>query len=170
MIDVSSWAKLSLPELELASSELIKPHADVFIPQLLHEISTWTWTTNCIDFVRMNCATNPHNQVYYRLTMCVPRASLVGNQLEYGQLTPLILLAYRRHHGRLYKTWQACQALHLVMEPHLYSALHHPLLQHTRTHPQLPELTQHMLAKTGPCSPQLARSSNIVDIDDWDRV
>lgn len=125
-LDIGSWANLPQAEFD----ELVKRvhklsrFSTWLLPQLVAYFGTWQLYDNGREMVTKNCVTN-QQRALYRLAMTT-RSNILDNQVknpEYGQLTPLILLGFKRHRGINYEHWRDYPGLDWILEPKLYTAV-----------------------------------------------
>lgn len=125
-----------------------------FWPQLVSYISTWPikivdGRVDVKHWVHTNLANNPRHQGIYCLVNLVARSKLLRPQTleqnrNYGALTPIFLLAYRRHHNLPYSAWPR-EHISLVVESELAQAMLYKPPELTRA--RLLELRQHGLTQ-----------------------
>lgn len=124
-LDVEHWATLSDQDFEanLANSNLDN-HSTWLLPQLVAHFGRWRLYSSGEETVRENCS-SPLDKVLWRLTR-FRRSYLIRTQTkqpDYGQLTPLILLGFKRNQGYSYEQFRELSGLKWLLEPPLYQAL-----------------------------------------------
>ena len=124
-LDVEHWANLSDEDFEanLANSNLDN-HSSWLLPQLVAHFGRWRLYASGEETVRENCQT-ALDKVLWRLTR-FRRSYLIRTQTkqpDYGQLTPLILLGFRRSQNYNYEYFRQLSGLKWLLEPPLYQAL-----------------------------------------------
>jgi len=151
-LDLSHWAHLPLSEIAaLAKEEKLSNFSTWLLPQLVAWFGTWKIYSSGRETVIKNCTTK-QQQAWYKLSQ-IRRSCLVEPQTkhpDYGQLTPLILLGFRRSQNVSYEYWRNFPELNKLLEPELYTAVvDQPPLD--LSHQRLVELqTQGLTIKSGP--------------------
>jgi hypothetical protein len=125
-LDIGDWANLPQAELDEQVKRVHKlsRFSTWLLPQLVAHFGTWQIYDNGREMVTKNCVTN-QQRAFYRLAMTT-RSNILDNQVknpEYGQLTPLILLGFKRHRGISYENWRDYPGLDWILEPKLYTAV-----------------------------------------------
>ena len=99
-------------------------HASWLLPQLVNWFGSWQLYHDGKTTVAKNCTSN-WDRAIYRISR-VKRSLLIRTQTklpQYGQLTPLILLAFKRYQGYSYEQFRELEGLEWLLEPLLYEAL-----------------------------------------------
>lgn len=125
-LDIGDWANLPQTEFDEQVKRVHKfgRFSTWLLPQLVAYFGTWQIYDSGREMVTKNCVTN-QQRALYRLAMTT-RSNLLDNQIknpEYGQLTPLILLGFKRHRGINYEHWRNYSGLDYILEPKLYTAV-----------------------------------------------
>lgn len=101
------------------------------LPQLVAYFGTWTLvreSSGRIDILgtlKRNVGTDPQALTLWKLSR-LPRSHILDLQAknpDYGQLTPLIMLGFRRMQNVAYSEWQRLPHLEYILEPKLYEAV-----------------------------------------------
>jgi hypothetical protein len=105
-------------------------HASWLLPQLVNHFGTWRLHRDGKTTVAENCQT-PWSRAIYRISR-VKRSLLIRTQTklpQYGQLTPLLLLGFKRYQGFSYEQFRELPGLEWLLEPDLYTQilLDHPV-------------------------------------------
>ena len=124
-LELDHWATLSDQDFEanLANSNLDN-HSTWLLPQLVAHFGRWRLYKTGEETVRENCSTQL-DKVLWRLTR-FRRSYLIKTQTkqpDYGQLTPLVLLGFKRNQGYSYEQFRELSGLKWLLEPPLYQAL-----------------------------------------------
>lgn len=99
-------------------------HATWLLPQLVAWFGTWQLHSDGKLTVAENCKTNWARAIY-RISR-VKRSLLIRTQTklpQYGQLTPLLLLGFKRYQGYSYEQFRELEGLEWLLEPDLYQQL-----------------------------------------------
>lgn len=99
-------------------------HASWFLPQLVNYFGTWRLHRDGKTTVAENCQT-PWSRAIYRISR-VKRSMLIRTQTklpQYGQLTPLLLLGFKRYQGFSYEQFREFNGLEWLLEPDLYTQI-----------------------------------------------
>lgn len=124
-LDIEHWAELGSDQFsEHVDNSNLCNYSSWLLPQLVAHFGRWKLYSTGRETVVKNTVSNL-DRVLYRLTR-VRRSLLIKNQTqqpEYGQLTPLILLALKRHHGYSYEQFREFDGLQWLLEPLLYDSL-----------------------------------------------
>ena len=100
------------------------------LPQMVAYFGTWTLARTAegpIDILKTlknNVGNDPKALVLWKLSR-LTRSQLLDLQNkhpEYGQLTPLILMGFKRSQNVQYESWRGLPHLEYVLEPKLYEA------------------------------------------------
>jgi len=97
-------------------------HASWLLPQLVNYFGTWRLHRDGKTTVAENCHSS-WSRAIYRISR-VKRSLLIRTQTklpQYGQLTPLILLGFKRYQGFSYEQFRELPGLEWLMEPDLYT-------------------------------------------------
>lgn len=101
------------------------------LPQMVAYFGTWTLvrtTEGQIDILatlKRNVGTDPKALTLWKLTR-LPRSAILDLQAknpDYGQLTPLIMLGFRRMQNVAYSDWKGLPKLEYILEPKLHEAI-----------------------------------------------
>jgi len=149
-LDIEHWDEYDNDQfLEIVENSNLCNHSSWLMPQLVAHFGRWRLHANGKDTIVKNCVT-ALDRVLYRLTR-IRRSLLIKNQTqlpEYGQLTPLILLGFKRHQGYSYEQFRELDGLKWILEPLLYESLHDNIPQVTNN--RLLEIRQQgLIYKTG---------------------
>lgn len=124
-LPVEHWHDLDEPLFEqTVKASNIKAYSSWLLPQLVAHFGRWKIYAGEKQTITKNISSNL-DKVFYRLVR-LRRSILISGQTrtpEYGQLTPIILLAFRRHQGVPYSHWQDNPDLNWLLEPDLHRAL-----------------------------------------------
>ena len=124
-LEIEHWANISDEEFETnLDSSGLNNHSSWLLPQLVAHFGRWQLYTTGEETVRQNC-TSQLDKVLWRLTR-FRRSYLIRTQTkqpDYGQLTPLILLGFKRNQGYSYEHFRQYSGLKWLLEPELYRAL-----------------------------------------------
>lgn len=99
-------------------------HASWFLPQLVSHFGTWRLHRDGKTTVAENCHSS-WSRAIYRISR-VKRSMLVRTQTklpQYGQLTPLLLLGFKRYQGYNYEQFREIEGLEWLLEPDLYQQI-----------------------------------------------
>jgi len=100
------------------------------LPQLVAYYGSWTLVYDehsnydCLATVKANCV-DPKQRAFYMLSR-IKRSLLVPvmtKSPDYGTLTPLILMGFKRMQGINYETFRSSVGLQYLLEPRLLDAL-----------------------------------------------
>jgi len=100
------------------------------LPQLVAWYGSWTLVLDdksnydCLATVKRNCS-DPKSQAFYMLSR-IKRSLLVPimtRSPDYGTLTPLILMGFKRMQGIDYETFRGSTGLQYLLEPRLLDAV-----------------------------------------------
>jgi len=97
-------------------------HASWLLPQLVNWFGSWQLYHDGKTTVAKNCSSNWAKSIY-RISR-VKRSLLIRTQTklpQYGQLTPLILLGFKRYQGYSYEQFREFEGLEWLLEPDLYT-------------------------------------------------
>lgn len=124
-LDIASWANLNDQEfnLRLEAANLHQYHSWL-LPQLVASFGTWRLYNTGKQTVVENCK-HDHERALYRISRS-RRSLLIKNQTQnpdYGQLTPLVLLGFKRSQGYSYEQFRKLPGLEWLLEPDLYNSL-----------------------------------------------
>jgi len=124
-LELEHWATLSDEDFErnLANSGLDN-HSTWLLPQLVAHFGRWRLSSTGEETVRQNCQ-SALDKVLWRLTR-FRRSYLIRTQTkqpDYGQLTPLVLLGFKRSQSYSYEQFRELSGLKWLLEPELYKAL-----------------------------------------------
>ena len=124
-LDIEHLADLQSEDFSRGVDQLnLQVYSSWLLPQLVAYFGSWKLLADGKATLKHNCKTK-HDQVLYRLTR-LRRSQLIKNQTqnpEYAQLTPLILLGFKRHQGFSYEQFREFEGLNLLLEPALHEAL-----------------------------------------------
>lgn len=124
-LPVEHWGDLNVEELEIAvEAAQLKHHHTWILPQLVAWFGTWKILDNGKDTIVHNCDTKL-KRVWYLLSR-INRSTLIPTQTkfpEYGTLTPLIMMGFKRSTNKQYESWRCYPGLEWILEPRLYSAV-----------------------------------------------
>lgn len=125
-LDIASWANLPQTEFDTLAKDKHKfgRFSTWLLPQLVAWFGTWQLADSGREIVVKNCKTD-HDKALYRLAMTT-RSNILDNQVknpDYGQLTPLVLLGFRRSQGINYEHWRDYPGLEYILEPKLLMAV-----------------------------------------------
>jgi len=127
-LDIADWSELSDEDFSSrVESANLTNYSSWLLPQLVAHFGNWQRAATGLETVVNNCQTK-HQRSLYRLTR-VRRSLLIKNQTkqpEYGQLTPLILLGFRRNQNFSYESWRNYSDLAWLVEPDLLEAMLSP--------------------------------------------
>lgn len=121
--ELEDWVKLN--KLSIYSGWLL--------PQMVAYFGNWTLVRgtdgrpDVLATLKQNCGTDPQPMVLWKLSR-LTRSKILDLQAknpEYGQLTPLILMGFKRYQNVPYEAWRGLPHLEHILEPKLYEALHH---------------------------------------------
>ena len=125
-LDIADWSELSDEDFSSrVESANLTNYSSWLLPQLVAHFGNWQRAATGLETVVNNCQTK-HQRSLYRLTR-VSRSLLIKNQTkqpEYGQLTPLILLGFRRNQNFSYESWRGYTGLEWLVEPDLLQTMH----------------------------------------------
>jgi hypothetical protein len=99
-------------------------HASWLLPQLVNWFGSWQLYNDGKTTVAKNC-TNNWARAIYRISR-VKRSLLIRTQTklpQYGQLTPLLMLGFKRYQGYSYEQFREIEGLEWLLEPDLYESL-----------------------------------------------
>lgn len=99
-------------------------HASWFLPQLVNHFGTWRLYRDGKTTVAENCHSS-WSRAIYRISR-VKRSLLIRTQTklpQYGQLTPLLLLGFKRYQGFSYEQFREFVGLEWLLEPDLYTQI-----------------------------------------------
>lgn len=99
-------------------------HASWLLPQLVAHFGSWRLAKCGKTTVAENCTTD-HSRALYRISR-VKRSLLIRTQTklpQYGQLTPLLLLGFKRYQGFSYEQFREFRGLEWLLEPDLYQQI-----------------------------------------------
>ena len=99
-------------------------HASWFLPQLVTHFGSWRLLRDGRTTVAENCQTAWSRSIY-RISR-VKRSMLIRTQTklpQYGQLTPLLLLGFKRYQGYSYEQFREIEGLEWLLEPDLYQQI-----------------------------------------------
>lgn len=117
--------------LAWVKSNKLSIYAGWLLPQLVAYFGSWKLHTTAegqpdvVATLRENVGHDPKATVLWKLTRLV-RSSILDLQAknpDYGQLTPLILMGFRRMQGVPYSAWKGLPKLEYILEPKLYEAV-----------------------------------------------
>lgn len=127
-LDIAPWSELSDEDFSSQVEQAnFSNYSTWLLPQLVAHLGNWQRKSTALETVIANCNTS-HERSLYRLTR-VRRSLLIKNQTkqpEYGQLTPLVLLGFRRNQNLSYESWRGYSDLHWLVEPDLLAAMLNP--------------------------------------------
>jgi len=125
-LDIADWSELSDEDFSsCVESANLSNYSSWLLPQLVAHFGNWQKAATGLETVVNNCQTK-HQRSLYRLAR-VRRSLLIKNQTkqpEYGQLTPLILLGFRRNQNFSYESWRGYTGLEWLVEPDLLQTMH----------------------------------------------
>ena len=151
-LDIEHWADFGQDQFsEHVENSNLCNYSSWLLPQLVAHFGRWRLYSTGRETVAKNTHSNL-DKVFYRLTR-IRRSLLIKNQTqlpEYGQLTPLILLAFKRHHGYSYEQFRELEGLQWLLEPLLYDSLIVEQLPNISRDRLLAIRQQGLAYKTGP--------------------
>jgi len=124
-LEIEHWLELGDDQFELqVEAANLHNFSTWLLPQLVAHFGRWRLHSTGQETVVKNCVSTL-DKVLWRLSR-VRRSLLVKNQTrqpEYGQLTPLILLGFKRSQGYSYEQFREFQDIKWLLEPPLLEAL-----------------------------------------------
>lgn len=130
-LDLKSISSMTVVELEEFCQENKLSHFHTWLlPQMVAFFGSWTLkysTSNTIDVL----ATLKHNvqtketEAIWKLTR-IKRSALIpvmNRSPEYGTLSPLVLMGFRKMQGIPYSSWTGLENLEWILEPRLLEAV-----------------------------------------------
>lgn len=124
-LNIAHWDEYDNDQfLEIVDNSNLINHSSWLLPQLVAHFGRWQLYSTGKDTVVANCKT-ALDRVFYRLTR-IRRSLLIKNQThlpEYGQITPLIMLGFKRYQGKTYESFRHLEGLKWILEPLLYESI-----------------------------------------------
>lgn len=161
-LDIEHWAELDSEQFsEYVDNSNLSNYSSWLLPQLVAHFGRWRLYSSGRETVVKNTANNL-DKVFYRLTR-VRRSLLIKNQTqlpEYAQLTPLILLAFKRYHSYSYEQFREFVGLEWLLEPLLFTSLMVSDLPQLSAERLLAIREQGLIYKTGPKAGQQRNPAN----------
>ena len=125
LLEIDHLANQTTSEIEawVVNNNLCN-HASWFLPQLVTHFGTWRLHRDGKTTVAENCHSS-WSRAIYRISR-VKRSMLIRTQTklpQYGQLTPLLLLGFKRYQGYNYEQFRELPGLEWLLEPDLYQQI-----------------------------------------------